>query len=56
MRYIDRVLGEAKQNWSNGEEPVREEGCYVSHVAYDIIQVKIRPWFIWSVVIFDNSV
>ncbi|XP_008314197.1 tumor necrosis factor alpha-induced protein 2 isoform X2 [Cynoglossus semilaevis] len=38
VRYIDRVLGEAKQNWSNGEEPVREEGCYVSHVAYDIIQ------------------
>ncbi|XP_071353729.1 tumor necrosis factor alpha-induced protein 2-like [Trachinotus anak] len=39
MTYIGRVLEEAKQMWNNGEEPTREDGCYVSPVAYDIIQL-----------------
>lgn len=42
MTYIDRVLEEAKQKWNNGEEPIREDGCYVSPVAYDIIQVQYQ--------------
>lgn len=37
--FIGRVLEEAKQNWTKGEEPTREDGCFVSPVAYDIIQV-----------------
>lgn len=38
--YIHRVLEEAKEKWNKGEEPTREDGCFVSPVAYDIIQVK----------------
>ncbi|XP_029349750.1 tumor necrosis factor alpha-induced protein 2-like isoform X2 [Echeneis naucrates] len=38
MTYISRILEEEKQIWSNGEEPKREDDCYVSPVAYDIIQ------------------
>ncbi len=38
--YINRVLEEAKERWSEGEEPTREDGCFVSPVAYDIIQVQ----------------
>ncbi|XP_042244912.1 tumor necrosis factor alpha-induced protein 2 isoform X1 [Thunnus maccoyii] len=34
---IDRVLEEAKQKWDDGEEPSREDGCFVSPVAYDLI-------------------
>ncbi|XP_044022203.1 tumor necrosis factor alpha-induced protein 2-like isoform X1 [Siniperca chuatsi] len=37
--YIGRVLDEAKQKWNKGEEPKREDGCFVSPVAYDIIQL-----------------
>ncbi|XP_034531833.1 tumor necrosis factor alpha-induced protein 2-like isoform X2 [Notolabrus celidotus] len=37
--YISRVLKEAEQKWRQGEEPTREDGCFVSHVAYDIIQL-----------------
>ncbi|XP_040917097.1 tumor necrosis factor alpha-induced protein 2 isoform X2 [Toxotes jaculatrix] len=37
--YISRVLEEAKQKWSEGEEPTREDGCYRSPVADDIIQL-----------------
>lgn len=40
MTYIGRVLTEAEQRWNSGEEPKREDGCYVSPVAYDIIQVQ----------------
>lgn len=40
--YIGRVLDEAAQKWNNGEEPKREDGCYTSPVAYDIIQVSIQ--------------
>ncbi|AWP15985.1 putative tumor necrosis factor alpha-induced protein 2 [Scophthalmus maximus] len=36
--YISRVLDEANQMWDNGEEPTKEDGYYVSPVAYDIIQ------------------
>ncbi|KAM7376384.1 hypothetical protein PAMP_006125 [Pampus punctatissimus] len=37
--YISRVLEEAKQKWDKGQEPSREDDCYVSPVAYDIIQL-----------------
>lgn len=37
--YIGRVLEEEKQKWNEGEEPNREDGCYSSPVAYDIIQL-----------------
>ncbi|KAM9341656.1 tumor necrosis factor alpha-induced protein 2 isoform 2-T2 [Symphorus nematophorus] len=37
--YIGRVLEEAKEKWDKGEEPAREDGCFVSPVAYDIIQL-----------------
>nr|XP_046269277.1 tumor necrosis factor alpha-induced protein 2-like isoform X2 [Scatophagus argus]XP_046269278.1 tumor necrosis factor alpha-induced protein 2-like isoform X2 [Scatophagus argus] len=37
--YIGRVLDEAKEKWSKGEEPTREDDCYASPLAYDIIQV-----------------
>ncbi|XP_003962908.2 tumor necrosis factor alpha-induced protein 2 [Takifugu rubripes] len=36
--FIRRVLEEAKEKWSKGEEPTSEDGCFVSTVAYDIIQ------------------
>ncbi|XP_039459626.1 tumor necrosis factor alpha-induced protein 2-like [Oreochromis aureus] len=38
MIYIDRVLDEAKKEWDQGKEPTRDDGCYVSPVAYDVIQ------------------
>ncbi|XP_070776384.1 tumor necrosis factor alpha-induced protein 2 [Enoplosus armatus] len=37
--FIGRVLEEAKQKWNKGEEPTREDGCFFSPVAYDIIQL-----------------
>lgn len=37
--YIDKVLNEAKQMWTNGEMPNTEDGCFVSETAFDIIQV-----------------
>uniref|UniRef100_A0A8C6SJN1 Exocyst complex component Sec6 n=1 Tax=Neogobius melanostomus TaxID=47308 RepID=A0A8C6SJN1_9GOBI len=37
--YIDKVLYDAKQMWTNGEMPKTEDGCFVSETAYDIIQV-----------------
>ncbi|KAI3367095.1 hypothetical protein L3Q82_008160 [Scortum barcoo] len=39
MTYIRRVLEQEKENWNKGEEPKREDGCFISHVAYDIIQL-----------------
>ncbi|XP_044231284.1 tumor necrosis factor alpha-induced protein 2-like [Thunnus albacares] len=36
---IDNVLEEAKQKWEDGEEPSREDGCFVSPVAYDLIPI-----------------
>ncbi|KAL3969147.1 ATP-binding cassette, subfamily B (MDR/TAP), member 8 [Sarotherodon galilaeus] len=39
MIYIDRVLDEAKKEWDQGKEPTRDDGCYVSPVAYDVIQL-----------------
>ncbi|KAL3969141.1 CUB and sushi domain-containing protein [Sarotherodon galilaeus] len=38
MIYIDRVLDEAKKEWDQGKEPTRDDGCYASPVAYDVIQ------------------
>ncbi|XP_063353744.1 tumor necrosis factor alpha-induced protein 2-like [Pelmatolapia mariae] len=38
MMFIDRVLNEAKKEWDQGKEPTRDDGCYVSPVAYDVIQ------------------
>lgn len=37
---INRVLEAEKTKWSRGEEPSKEDGCYVSNEAYDIIQVR----------------
>ncbi|XP_076733905.1 tumor necrosis factor alpha-induced protein 2 [Maylandia zebra] len=39
MIFIDRVLDEAKKEWDQGKEPTRDDGCYVSPVAYDVIQL-----------------
>nr|XP_023008099.2 tumor necrosis factor alpha-induced protein 2 isoform X1 [Maylandia zebra] len=39
MIYIGRVLDEAKKEWDQGKEPTRDDGCYVSPVAYDVIQL-----------------
>ncbi|XP_019204237.1 tumor necrosis factor alpha-induced protein 2 [Oreochromis niloticus] len=38
MIFIGRVLDEAKKEWDQGKEPTRDDGCYVSPVAYDVIQ------------------
>ncbi|XP_039459627.1 tumor necrosis factor alpha-induced protein 2-like [Oreochromis aureus] len=38
MIYIGRVLDEAKKEWDQGKEPTRDDGCYISPVAYDVIQ------------------
>lgn len=40
--FIHRILEEAKEKWSKGEEPAREDGCFTGTVAYDIIQVRRR--------------
>ncbi|XP_078133398.1 tumor necrosis factor alpha-induced protein 2 isoform X1 [Sander vitreus] len=37
--FIKRILEEEEQKWKNGEEPIRRDGCFVSTVAYDIIQL-----------------
>ncbi|KAL3969148.1 discs, large-associated protein 1 [Sarotherodon galilaeus] len=39
MIYIGRVLDEAKKEWDQGKEPTRDDGCYVSPVACDVIQL-----------------
>ncbi|XP_063765290.1 tumor necrosis factor alpha-induced protein 2-like isoform X2 [Eleginops maclovinus] len=36
---IGRVLDEAREKWNKGEEPQKEDGCFFSPVAYDIIQL-----------------
>ncbi|XP_028995839.1 tumor necrosis factor alpha-induced protein 2 [Betta splendens] len=38
MTYISQILKEAEQRWNDEEEPKKEYGCYVSPVAYDMIQ------------------
>uniref|UniRef100_A0A668TGY7 Tumor necrosis factor, alpha-induced protein 2b n=1 Tax=Oreochromis aureus TaxID=47969 RepID=A0A668TGY7_OREAU len=45
MIYIDRVLDEAKKEWDQGKEPTRDDGCYASPVAYDVIQVELYQNF-----------
>ncbi|XP_054653645.1 tumor necrosis factor alpha-induced protein 2-like [Dunckerocampus dactyliophorus] len=37
--YIGRILDEARKAWTKGEDPLREDGCFVSPMAYDIIQL-----------------
>ncbi|XP_053192025.1 tumor necrosis factor alpha-induced protein 2-like [Scomber japonicus] len=37
--FIGRVLEEAREKWDKGENPEREDGCFVSPVSYDIIQL-----------------
>lgn len=39
-KYMNRVLEEELKKWHDGEDPTREDGCYVSPLAYDIIQVQ----------------
>ncbi|XP_039897367.1 tumor necrosis factor alpha-induced protein 2-like isoform X3 [Simochromis diagramma] len=39
MIFIGRVLDEAKKEWDQGKEPKRDDGCYASPVAYDVIQL-----------------
>ncbi|XP_047466535.1 tumor necrosis factor alpha-induced protein 2-like [Mugil cephalus] len=36
--FIDQIVDNAAEKWKKGDEPKKEDGCYVSHVAYDIIQ------------------
>ncbi|XP_032381748.1 tumor necrosis factor alpha-induced protein 2 isoform X2 [Etheostoma spectabile] len=37
--YIKRILEDEEQKWNKGEAPTRRDGCFVSPVACDIIQV-----------------
>ncbi|KAF1374411.1 hypothetical protein PFLUV_G00228820 [Perca fluviatilis] len=37
--FIERILEGEEQKWNNEEEPTRRDGCFVSTVAYDIIQL-----------------
>ncbi|XP_067336609.1 tumor necrosis factor alpha-induced protein 2-like [Channa argus] len=39
MTYIYQILEEAENRWNNGDEAKKEDGCYISPVAYDCIQV-----------------
>lgn len=39
--YISRVLDEENEKWLKGEEPSMEDGCYVSHEVFVIIQVTL---------------
>lgn len=38
--YMTKVLEEEKKKWTEGKELPREDGCYTSPLAYDIIQVE----------------
>ncbi|XP_057716011.1 tumor necrosis factor alpha-induced protein 2 [Corythoichthys intestinalis] len=37
--YMGSVLDEARAAWNKGQQPPVEDGCFVSHTAYDIIQI-----------------
>ncbi|KAM8913463.1 tumor necrosis factor alpha-induced protein 2-like isoform 2-T2 [Spinachia spinachia] len=37
--FVGRVLEDAEDKWNKGEEPRKEDGCFVSPVSYDIIQL-----------------
>lgn len=37
--YIGRVLEETEEKWKKGEEPKKEDGCFISTVAQDIVQI-----------------
>ncbi|CAK6980988.1 tumor necrosis factor alpha-induced protein 2-like [Scomber scombrus] len=36
---IDRMLKEIQEKWDKGEDPEKEDGCFVSTVSYDAIQL-----------------
>ncbi|XP_030574335.1 tumor necrosis factor alpha-induced protein 2-like [Archocentrus centrarchus] len=38
MIFIDRALDVAKEEWDQGKEPTRDDGCCISPVACDVIQ------------------
>uniref|UniRef100_A0A3Q3DPK0 Tumor necrosis factor alpha-induced protein 2-like n=1 Tax=Hippocampus comes TaxID=109280 RepID=A0A3Q3DPK0_HIPCM len=40
--YVGRILDQAQEAWTKGEEPPKEDGCFVSPTAYDVIQVRYR--------------
>lgn len=46
MTYSDRVLKDAQLAWVNGDEPTREDGCFISPVAIDVIMVEFCNDFI----------
>ncbi|XP_061156756.1 tumor necrosis factor alpha-induced protein 2-like isoform X2 [Syngnathus typhle] len=37
--YVGRILDQAEEAWTKGEEPPTEDECFVSPMAYDIIQM-----------------
>ncbi|XP_061551811.1 tumor necrosis factor alpha-induced protein 2-like isoform X2 [Phycodurus eques] len=37
--YVGRILDEARETWTEGGPPPREDGCFASPLAYDIIQM-----------------
>ncbi|XP_049595954.1 tumor necrosis factor alpha-induced protein 2 [Syngnathus scovelli] len=37
--YVGRILDQAREAWTKGEEPPIEDECFVSPMAYDIIQI-----------------
>ncbi|XP_019734279.1 tumor necrosis factor alpha-induced protein 2 isoform X1 [Hippocampus comes] len=37
--YVGRILDQAQEAWTKGEEPPKEDGCFVSPTAYDVIQM-----------------
>ncbi|XP_047466533.1 tumor necrosis factor alpha-induced protein 2-like isoform X2 [Mugil cephalus] len=37
--FIDQTVDDAVEKWKKGDEPEKEDDCYVSPVAYDIIQL-----------------
>ncbi|MEQ2185881.1 hypothetical protein GOODEAATRI_022729, partial [Goodea atripinnis] len=42
--YMNRVLEEEIKTWTRREQPPREDGCYTSPLAYDIIQGSQEDW------------
>ncbi|XP_061652009.1 tumor necrosis factor alpha-induced protein 2 isoform X2 [Phyllopteryx taeniolatus] len=37
--YVGRILDEARETWTKGGSPPKEDGCFTSPLAYDIIQM-----------------
>ncbi|XP_029937633.1 tumor necrosis factor alpha-induced protein 2-like isoform X2 [Myripristis murdjan] len=38
QRFIKEALKKEEEAWANGEEPERSDGCFISHLAIDVIQ------------------